>query len=235
MRRLALYLALALLLLPASAFANVIISVDAAPNIYNSTSGYDSWESDAFSSIFNGTFSNMRNGINSANVGTTDFEIQDEVVYSFGDNGKRLTWIYWIEGETVDSLADRLAISLINIWDGEVLDFYDDYYGNTWRTPSNLVDYDGDNDGQIDGVFGLAGMAWWGAKNINTQEALEADVAEWIQADEQWDFIVRVDGESTSLTSNRVGIVATPEPSTFLLLGVGMFGLLAVGRKRFAS
>jgi hypothetical protein len=231
MKRLSLFLGLALLLLPSFAFASVVINVDAAPNVYGSPA-YDPWEAATVASIFNGTFSNMSNGVNPANVGTTDFEIQDEVVYSFGDLGKRLTWIYWIEGETVASLADRLSIRLINTWDGDVVDFYDYYYGNTWVTPTKIYDYDGNNDGQIDGVYGLAGMAWWGANGVNTQEALDADIASLITADETWDFSVRLDGQIASLSSNREGIVPTPEPSTFLLLGAGMLGLVALGRKR---
>jgi len=159
----------------------VSIYVDAAPNVYGSPD-YAPWQTATYAAVSAGTFMNMSNGVNPANVGTTDFEIQDEVVYSFGDLGKRLTWIYWIPDTTIAELqAKEFQMSLTNIWDGDVLDFYLDYYGSTWLEPTKWVEYNG-------GVIGTAGMAWWGAYGVNTQEALDADIAAWIQADETWIF-----------------------------------------------
>jgi hypothetical protein len=135
------------------------VYVDSAPNVYGSAD-YSAWKDQAFANVANGSFVNMANGINSANIGTTNFEIQDEVVYSFGDLGSRLTWIYWVDGETVENINGRFEISLLNTWDGDVQDFYADYYGNTWQTPTNWVNYDRDGDGDTDGVIGMAGMAW---------------------------------------------------------------------------
>ncbi|MCF6188004.1 MAG: hypothetical protein L3J49_11105, partial [Desulfobulbaceae bacterium] len=167
--------------------------VDAAPNKYGSPD-YSSWESNAYASVVAGTFVNMASSINSDNIGTTNFEIQDEVVYSFGDLGKRLTWIYYIEGETVDSLSgtDRFQISLTNVWDGSSWDFYDYYYESTWLEPTTWVNYDTDGDGSVDGVIGTAGMAWWGAYGINTQEALDADIASWGLSEESWIFTAKL-------------------------------------------
>ena len=232
-----LFASLLLLVLSSVAFAKTMpvrMYSDAAPNVYGSAD-YAPWEAAAFAAIASGSFADMGNGINPANVGTNKFEIQDEVVYSFGDLGKRLTWLYWMPGETVESLTDRLTISLFNTWDGDSLDFYDYYYGSTWITPSKIYNYDANGDGIIDGVMGVAGMAWWGANGVDTQEALDNDIEAWGSASEEWLFTVKLDGVEFSYLSVRDGAVPTPEPSSFLLLGAGLLGLVALGRKKFSN
>ena len=219
------------LFFPASGSADsisppVLIYVDAAPNKYGSPL-YPAWETDAFAKASYGTFVNMANGTNPIFMGTTNFVIEDEVVYSFGDLGKRLTWVYWIPNETLSSLSGRFTVSLINLWDGEYLDFYQDYYGTTWLTPGSWQNYDKEGDGVIDGVIGTAGMAWWGAYGINTPEALAADIAEWAKSEEHWIFRAKLDDTVYLLTSYRAPV---PEPLTLLLLGTGLLAI-AVYRK----
>ncbi|NMH60771.1 PEP-CTERM sorting domain-containing protein [Alteromonas ponticola] len=204
------------------AHASVVsIFVDAAPNKFGSPD-YSAWEANAFAAAADGTFVNMSNSLNSDNWGTTNFEIEDEVVYSFGDLGSRLTWVYFISDTTVEELdaADNFAVSLLNTWDGEESDFYMEYYGSTWLEPGSWQNYNG-------GVIGTAGMAYWGAQDINTQEALDSDIAAWGAAAESWEFRVRFDDDITSLTSNRIASV--PEPSGIALLAAAI--LLLTRRK----
>lgn len=197
---------------------NVSLFVDAAPNVYGSPD-YAGWESNAFALAAGNTFVNMANGINPLNVGTTDFEIQDEVVYSFGDLGKRLTWIYYIPNTTIAELTGKFKIKLENYWDGEYLDFYDYYYGSTWLEPTKWQEYN-------DGVIGTAGMAWWGAYNTNTQAELDADLAEWVQSEETWIFTTSLNDVECSIESYRAPI---PEPGSILLLASGIIGIGFIG------
>ena len=229
--RVAVFSLACILLLAGSSFA-LSIYVDAAPNVYGSPN-YASWQTAAFAAAADGTFTNMSNGVNSCNIGTTDFEIQDEVVYSFGDLGKRLSWIYWIPNETLASLGnDRFQVSLFNTWGSDPAeDFYQTYDGSTWLTPTKWVDYDSDNDGDTDGVIGVAGMAWWGAYGVDTPEALAADIADWGSVSESLVFTAKLDGVETSITSNR-DAAPVPEPSTILLMGIGLLGLVGYSRKR---
>lgn len=68
------------------------------------SSDYAPWKADADAKISNGTFVNMANSHNSANVGTTNFNALDEIVYSTGDLGTRLHFLYFIEDTTVAEL-----------------------------------------------------------------------------------------------------------------------------------
>ncbi len=216
-----------------SAFASsVSIYVDAAPNKYGSPD-YSSWEADAFAAAADGTFVNMSSSVNPNLAGTTKFDIRDEVVYSFGDLGKRLTWIYWVPDATISDLQDKFKISLLNTWDGDDLDFYDDYYGSTWLEPTTWQEYDTDGDGNGDGVIGTAGMAWWGAYEEDTQEALDADIAAWQTADETWLFTVKYnEGNSETETSLLSTRAAVPEPLTMLAVGSAVAGLGGYIRRR---
>ena len=162
----------------------------------------------------------MASSSDPANAGTTCFEIEDVVVYSFGDLGSRLHFIYWVPDETIASLtAKNFELSLEYDWDGVT---YDDYYGSTWITPSSWTEYNG-------GVIGSAGFAWWGAYLVNTPEALAADLAAWDPSQGDITVRARVAGEDV------VSITACHEvpdgAATIVLLGMALCGLAFVRRR----
>lgn len=196
--------------------------VDAAPNKYGSPN-YDSWWNNAMASASAGSFVNMANSNNPMNSGTTNFDIEDIVVYSFGDLGSRLHFIYWIADATIDSLkAQNFEISMYYDWDGVTFDFYNEYYGTTWLQPGSWIEYNG-------GVIGSAGFAWWGAYGVNTQEALDADLEDWQRYQGDITLQVRYGQQQFSLTAHHEPV---PEPTTVLLLGAGLLGLAYASRSK---
>ena len=82
----------------------------------------------------------------------------------------------------------------------------------------------------------MAGWAWWGAYNTNTQAELDADLAAWEPAQGQLTFQVRVSGltggfdAQTSLTSQPV-LTSVPEPGSLALAGLALLGLVAARRR----
>jgi hypothetical protein len=82
------------------------------------------------------------------------------------------------------------------------------------------------------GVIGTAGWAWWAAYGVNTQEAVDADLAAWNPYVGKITFSTRLSGETSSITAYHTA-TAVPEPGTLLLLGSGLLCLVAVGRKKF--
>jgi hypothetical protein len=198
---------------------SISLYVDSAPNKYGSPS-YPTWESNAFSAATAGTFVNMANSFNPSNVGTTNFDIKDVVVYSFGDLGRRLHFVYWIPETTIAALtAKNFQVSLFYNWDGATYDFYNEYYGNTWLTPSSWQEYNG-------GVIGSAGFAWWGAYGTSTPEALAADLAAWDGPQGNITFYAKTDSDQSSITANH----SVPEAASLLLLGLGLITIVGVGR-----
>ncbi len=197
--------------------------VDGAPNVYSSPD-WASWKTNAYSSAADGTFINMENSLNPANNGTNNFEVDDSVVYSFGDLGRRLHFTYWVPDATIASLTDAsFEISIFYEWDGVTYDYYGD-----WVQPASWEEYNG-------GVVGSGGFAWWGAYGFDTDtpEAnamLAADIEDVDKHQGDVMFYARTNGgPSTMITAYHTPV---PEPSTFILLGLGAAGLVLYRKKR---
>jgi hypothetical protein len=121
-----------------------------------------------------------------------------------------------LPGETVANLQDNFQISLFNIWDGG-----DPVYIYPWYKPTEWTDYAG-------GVIGTARFALAGG---NTQEQLDANIALWRMAEEDWIFTAKLNDVKYSLTSHRDAVAPIPEPATMLLLGSSLLGVAGFRRK----
>jgi hypothetical protein len=212
----------------------ISIGVDAAPNVYGS-SQYAPWRTDAFAKISTSAFVNMANGVNSANIGTTNFEPTDAIVYSTGDLGKRLHFVYFIPNATKQSLAGKLEVGLSYDWDGTT---YLDY-GAQWVSPNfdNLVEISG-------GVAGTMGNAQWasdddapptstGGNGYDETDAADVAALASLMIDYQtfWQGRVRVlDENGATVESTVLTATLVPEPTALSLVGLGGFALLR--RKR---
>ncbi len=202
----------------------VDVYVDAAPNASGSPN-YAPWWAAAQAAAVNGTFVNMANSTDPANAGTLLFNINDCFVYSFGDLGKRLQFVYWLPGETkADLLAKNFQIGIDLLWDGTL---YSDWaYGTDWVTPISFSDYSG-------GVIGTAGIGIWGAFGVNTQAALDADIAAYQPYTNAFNFRIKTDtdGAMTLMTVTQ----RTPDAaSTLGLMALGL-GLVAACRRKHSN
>ena len=203
----------------ATSYATTIeLYVDSAPNVYGSPD-YASWWSDTKTGVANGTIQNMANGFNPANIGTTNFELEDAVVYSFGDLGNRLHFTYFISDTDINTLtAANFEIRVTYDWDGTTYDAYNP----AWALPTKWENFNG-------GVIGTAGMAYWGAYGVNTQEALDADLAAWRPYTGDMALHLRFGDQSASLTAHH----HVPDGvATAVLLGHSFIGLAWAARQR---
>ncbi|MBN2023255.1 MAG: hypothetical protein JW809_10740 [Pirellulales bacterium] len=247
MKRFAIVVVLGVLFgLAAPAWAAVQMYVDSAPNVYGSPAWTPWWDATK-PDVVAGTFTNLRTG---TYPGTTVIDPYDEIVYSTGDLGKRLHWIYWLPGETVANLTDRFEVKWVIDWDGEAwtLDATNNWVlddpSQGWAAPTRWEDYSG-------GVIGSLGFAWWATDDdalptstdgnpYNETDQADIDALRDMVLGEQTYAIGMVryreePGDEWEYTTLRVDVA--PEPATVVIWTVlgGLAIVLPWWRRRKAA
>ena len=224
----------------------VNLYVDSAPNTYGSPN-WAPWWSQTKTDIVADSFTNLRTG---TYPGSTDIDPYDEIVYSTGDLGKRLHWIYWIPGTTVAGLDGLFEVKWVIDWGGDAWTYEGgswalDAPDTGWSQPNNWEDYD---DGSNNGVIGSLGFAWWSTDNdappfdsggsaydevdqadidalrdlvFNNQTYAHGMVRIWDDTSKNW-----------VVTSLEVNVKSIPEPSIAILLLTFFVGLVCVDHRR---
>lgn len=218
-----------------------MLYVDSAPNVYGSPD-WANWWLQTKSDVVAGTFTNMRTG---TFPGTTTMDPYDEIVYSTGDLGKRLHWIYWLPNENIDTLAGRFQVKWVIDWDGADWTYQGGNWALDgpevgWSQPVSWENYSG-------GVIGSLGFAWWATDdeaipyNTDGSPYNETDQAD-IDALRQQVFdyqtyaigMVRYKAPgSNEWIYDQIKVDVVPEPGTIILFGTGLASLIGYGRLRF--
>lgn len=135
----------------------VQLYVDSAPNVYGSPD-WTPWWNQTKSNVVAGGFVNLRTGTypNSLRI-----DPYDEIVYSTGDLGKRLHWIYWLPGKDKESLNGLFQVKWVIDWDGDAWTY--DWGSNDWALDNPNVGWvqPGSWENYSGGVIGSFGFAWW--------------------------------------------------------------------------
>lgn len=240
MRRVLVLCAVVLLVagvVPAGA-STIALYVDSAPN-----ATYGAWKTASYPSVVAGTFTNMAGG---TFPGTLKADPLDLIVYSTGDLGKRLAWIYWLPGQTVAGLTGHFQIRDVVDWDGEAWT-YDWNTGNQvlatpdagWTEPASWINYAG-------GVIGAFSDAWWATDDealpFTTDaspynEVNAADIAALRQQvmlhDTYWRGEVRLlDDAGNVVQTQSLQVDVVPEPATMSLFGFGLASVVAAVRRK---
>ncbi len=218
----------------------VTLRVDSAPNVYGS-SDWAGWWTQAKIDVVADKFTDMRTG---TYTGTLTIDPYDEIVYSTGDLGKRLHWIYWVPNATTTSLAGNFEVKWVIDWGGEAWTWVNGAWAQDgaeigWSQPSTdkWENYES-------GVIGSLGFAWWSVDNdalpLNTggnayDEVDEADIDALRDQVFQYQTFatgyVRIRESANDewcTTELTVTIVPLPLAS---LAGLGMLGGLALVRR----
>lgn len=239
LRRMQTLALLASLTIPLAVIAvPVELYVDSAPNVYGSPD-WAPWWSATKSDVVAGTFTNLRTG---TYPGTDRISPYDEIVYSTGDLGKRLHWIYWVPGQSTSALDGLFEVKWVIDWDGtdwtydwDAMSWVLDAATEGWTQPSSWEDYSG-------GTIGNFGFAWWATDNdalpMDTggspyDETDQADIDALAQTVLDYQthatgFVrYRADANSDwqAGPSIRVNVVPEPAPASLLLAGLALIAV----------
>jgi len=231
--------ALAVLASPALALT---LNVDSGPNASGSPL-WAPWWTATKADIVAGTFADMRSAVY---PGTLIMSPYDEIVYSTGDLGKRLLWIYSVPGLSPTQLAGNFQVKISMNWEGYnyALDFSTGGWMNDgpnvgWVSPASWEPYNG-------GTIGAFGLGWWATDNdalpysTNANpydETNQADIDAWAALLQPSQLsstgLVRIrDNANSPWTVQELQVDMIPEPLTMAGLFLGLAGVGGYIRKR---
>lgn len=219
----------------------VNLYVDSAPNRYGSPN-WSSWWDATKSDVVASNFVNLRTG---TYPGSLVIDPYDEIVYSTGDLGKRLHWIYWVPDTTTDALNDNFQVKWVIDWDGEnwtydwsTGDWLADGPENGWVEPSSWENYS-------NGVIGSVGFAWWASDddalpydtdgkpyNETDQADIDALRCQVLQSQTFAEGFVRIRNDQNSDWEVYSLRVKVPDSgSSLVLAALGVAGLAGFSRR----
>ncbi len=205
----------------------VELYVDSAPNVYGSPN-WGPWWADTKQDVVDGSFTNMRTG---TYPGTNHVDPLDFIVYSDGDLGKRVHWVYFLEGETVAGLADRFQVKTSLDWDGVDYTYDGGWLADGpeagWITPGSWEDYD---DGTTQGVIGSFGWAFWATVGMSGAGDLADEIfayETYLKGHVRYRETINSDWQNTD-----INLILVPLPSSLLMGLAGLAVVLVCGWRR---
>lgn len=205
--------------------------VDTAPNVYGSPN-WTPWWNATKTDVVAGTFQNMRSGMY---PGTLKADPLECLVYSTGDLGKRMHFIYWLPDTTRAQATGLFEVKWTVDWAGT--EWTTDASNNWivddanagWSTPTNWEDYNS-------GVIGSMGFAYWVTDDEASPHSTHGSVYDEVDASDISAFRTAVLANQTHINgmirwrdsitdtwqTKSLSVTFVPAPGAFLLAGMGL-------------